>query len=471
MLTQPRYEAKRLRELGRAIRLERQLESHDRMHRTDIEALQRRSLARLVRHAVDRSPLYREHLAGVDLSGEITLSELPTVTREELMDGFDGWVTDSRLTLTGVQAHLEALDRPDELYLGRYRAMTTGGSSGKKGVFIFDSHEWSVVLALTLRWSRLMGVGPRLPNRVRSAVVAAGNPMHITYRVAVTADVGLAKILRLEATTPIPELVDALNDFQPEHLHAYPSIAALLADEQEVGRLRISPRVVSTSSELRTEEMTERIRVAWRAEPFDCYGITEVGLFGNDCEYHRGIHAFDDLFIFEVVDEAGRPVAAGEAGYHLLVTNLFDYTQPLIRYEITDMIAVNPEPCPCGRPFPLIESIEGRSDDILYLSDGIGGEVPVHPMHFRSPMAAARDVRQYQVVQRAESILLRIVLSDGANRDHTRRRLSAALDQKLRQAGAEPPTLEFEFVDAIERDPQTMSKLKLVSSEVARPGD
>jgi phenylacetate-coenzyme A ligase PaaK-like adenylate-forming protein len=232
MLDRPRYQARRMRELVRGVRLGKQLESHDRMRRSDVETLQQRSLRRLA-----------------------------------------------------------ALDRPDDYYLGRYRAMTTGGSSGKKGVFVFDRRKWSVVLALTLRWSRLMGVGPRLPNRIRSAAIAAGNPLHITYRVAVTADVGLAKILCLDATTPIPRLVADLNDFQPEHLHAYPSIAALLADEQEAGRLRISPRVVSTSSELRTEEMTERIRAAWRTEPFDCYGITEVGLFGNDCEYHRGIHA------------------------------------------------------------------------------------------------------------------------------------------------------------------------------------
>lgn len=136
--------------------------------------------------------------------------------------------------------------------------------------------------------------------------------------------------------------MERLNSFDPEWLHAYPSIAALLAEEQEAGRLRITPRVVSTSSELRTEQMTERIRAAWGHAPFDCYGVTEVGLFGAECEQHRGIHAFDDLFIFEVVDDDYRAVPEGETGTRILVTNLFARTQPLVRYEVTDMIAVAP---------------------------------------------------------------------------------------------------------------------------------
>lgn len=211
--------------------------------------------------------------------------------------------------------------------------------------------------------------------------------------------------------------MERLNSFDPEWLHAYPSIAALLAEEQEAGRLRITPRVVSTSSELRTEQMTERIRAAWGHAPFDCYGVTEVGLFGAECEQHRGIHAFDDLFIFEVVDDDYRAVPEGETGTRILVTNLFARTQPLVRYEVTDMIAVAPEPCPCGRPFPLLRTVAGRSDDILHLPDGQGGDVPVHPMHFRSPLAAATDVREYQVVQRGDNVTLRVVLAAGARAD------------------------------------------------------
>jgi phenylacetate-coenzyme A ligase PaaK-like adenylate-forming protein len=213
--------------------------------------------------------------------------------------------------------------------------------------------------------------------------------------------------------------------------------------------------------------MTERITAAWGRRPFDMYGITEAGMFGLECEQHR-LHAMDDEFIFEVVDEDNRPVAPGEPGHKVLITNLFMRTQPLIRYEVGDMVAVSAEPCPCGRPFPVLQAVEGRSDDVLHLPAADGGDVAVHPMHFRSPLAAEEGVRQYEVVQREGDILIRIVPSSAAKRDQLPRRLEKVLRESLQSAGAEPPPLTIELISAIERDPQTMSKLKLVRSELPR---
>jgi phenylacetate-CoA ligase len=167
-----------------------------------------------------------------------------------------------------------------------------------------------------------------------------------------------------------------------------------------------------------------------------------------------------------VVDDEYRPTPPGEKGSKLLLTNLFMRTQPLIRYEIDDMITVDPHACPCGRPFPVLKTVDGRSDESLRLSDGRGGEVSVHPMHFRSPLGAERDVRQYQVVQRTAEILLQIVPAEGADRTAVERRLVSTLEEKLVSAGAGLPTLRVEFVDEIERDPEKMSKLKLVRSEL-----
>jgi phenylacetate-coenzyme A ligase PaaK-like adenylate-forming protein len=129
------------------------------------------------------------------------------------------------------------------------------------------------------------------------------------------------------------------------------------------------------------------------------------------------------------------------------------------------MVSVSPEPCPCGRPFPVLESVEGRSDDVLYLSDGKGGKLPVHPMHFRSPLAAEKEVRQYEVIQRQEDILIRVVPAGGANSAELKERLASAVRNKLASAGVAVPPLEVEVVEMIDRDPERMSKLKLVRSE------
>jgi phenylacetate-coenzyme A ligase PaaK-like adenylate-forming protein len=154
------------------------------------------------------------------------------------MDRFDDWVTDPRLTMDGIHEHLDRFDGPDGYLLGRYRVLMSSGSSGPKAVFVVARREWTVLEAQLLRFMDAIGVGfrLRLGRRMKVASISAASPLHIVFRVAVSVDAGLTRILRLEPRAPLPELVRALNDFQPEWLHAYPSIASLLAGEQLRGR-------------------------------------------------------------------------------------------------------------------------------------------------------------------------------------------------------------------------------------------
>ena len=133
--------------------------------------------------------------------------------------------------------------------------------------------------------------------------------------------IGLHRVLSLPVTLPLPQLVEALNQFQPTYLHVYPSVAMWLAEEQQAGRLRLSPQMLVTIAELRTPEMTQRLQDAFGVHPFDVYGSTE-GLFGSECEHHQGIHLFEDTTLVENVDADGQPVPAGQPGARLLVTNL-----------------------------------------------------------------------------------------------------------------------------------------------------
>ena len=86
--------------------------------------------------------------------------------------------------------------------------------------------------------------------------------------------------------------------------------------------------------------MTERLVEAFGVHPFDLYATTE-GLWGVECERHEGIHLFEDVALFENVDEEGRPVPAGEPGARLLVTSLHNLVQPIIRLEVTDVFTID----------------------------------------------------------------------------------------------------------------------------------
>ncbi len=181
-------------------------------------------------------------------------------------------------------------------------------------------------------------------------------------------------------------------------------------------------------------------------------------------------HIFEDLLIVEVVDEQNQPVPDGSPGYKLLLTNLFNFTQPLIRYEVSNMLTISTETCPCGRPFRLIGMVEGRSDDIIYLQNPQGRDVAVHPIHFRSPMGALQEIKEYHVLHEDDRFNISIVLREGASGEEVTRKLTVNLKKHIESLGAKCPEIHIRFVNKIERDPSVMGKLKLVRSNVRRRG-
>ena len=450
----------------RAVIQMKKLTRHDRWPRQKLLDFQQRRLSSLVKHAVAHSPFYRELYKNKKIDDQIVLNTLPIIDKATMMDNFDRVVTDPRLKLNDLQTHIDQLTR-DEYYLGKYRVLTTGGSSSLKGVFVFDRNEWSTVLAGTLRAALTMGMSTRLP-RWKITWIVADSSMHVSKRMCESSDIGHLRMQRLYATAGIERLVADLNKFQPEALFTYPSIASLLAIEQLEGRLHIRPQVCETSSEVRTHEMEQNIQKAWGVMPHNLYGTTECGAFNVDCTFHQGIHIFEDLWIAEVVDEKNQPVPDGSPGHKVLMTNLYNFTQPLIRYEVTDLLTMSKEPCSCGRPYRLINTVDGRSDDIIYLPGSRGRDVPIHPIHFYEIMGTFDAVKEYQAVCEDDGINISVVLRAGAGGGGLADKLSGNLRASLESLGVKCPNINVRLVDCIERDPCMMGKLKLVKSNVSK---
>ena len=416
-------QARRFADIAGALRSARELIAHDRWTAEELAAHQRRRLERLVRHATASSRFYRERYAGLDPGDPVELRRLPAIDKATVMERFDDLVCDQRLTLAAVEAHLDGLTR-DELLLGRYRAMATGGSTGRKGVFVADRAEWRQYLAGFFRWNHYVGLAPRLPRRRRIASIAAARPLHMTYR---------------------------------------------MAAEQLDGRLRIAPAVIASSGETHTDELRQAIRAAWETSSFELYAMTEAGILGSHCDRHTGIHLFEDQAIVEVVDERDHPVPAGQVGHKLLVTNLVTLTQPLIRYEVSDMVAVSGERCPCGRPFRLLAAIEGRNDDILYLPAAAGGTAAVHPLALRSALAGIPGLAQYKVVHDTDGLHVRTALRPDADGEQTVRLVQERLAGRLAAQGVARPAVQVELRDNLQDERDTAGKFKLVESRLRRP--
>ena len=434
-----------------------QIVARDRWSRAQILDLQRKRLRELVAHAVARSPYYREALGAVT-ADEIELDRLPTLPKQTLVDEFDRIVTDPRIKLADLEEHLAA-ERGDP-YLGKYLAFSTSGTSGLRALVVYTRDEFDHWVAASFRVFARVGITPE----TRLVAIGAPSLLHITRQLFVAFRSGRTGTPELTVLTSLPEMVDALNAYQPDAILGYASIAGLLAGEQLAGRLEIRPRIVGVSSEVLTDEAASSLRAAWGIEATQVYASTEVLYLASSAPPRPDLHVFDDLAVVEVVDGRGAPVPPGVPGYKVLVTNLVNRTQPLIRYEISDSVTLPDAPDSSGLPFGRVARIDGRSDDILHFERADGGDVAVHPYRLRAPFASMSEVRQYQVVQMDTGLQVRIVVQRDAPAD-VPARVRAEMLASLADAGAVVPGLEVVVVDTIEREPGHAAKLKLIKRE------
>lgn len=159
----------------------------------------------------------------------------------------------------------------------------------------------------------------------------------------------------------------------------------------------------------------------WQAPVGVNYGMSE-GLFTGSCGH--GTHLPDDLCLFEPVDADGRPVPPGTASATAYLTNLYNRTLPLLRYQVTDEITVLPGRCPCGSPQRRIADPQGRLDDVF----GYPGQLAVHPHVFRSALGGP-EIVEYQVTQTPRGAAVRLVTESPVDTAALGRRLRLALTE------------------------------------------
>lgn len=427
-------------------------------------AFQRQALGSVLRHAVNASPYYRETI-GECVARNAPLEEFPILTKRKLMENFDRIVTDQRLSRRQVEHHLDG-ENPGALLFGEYRVAATGGTTGEKGLAVFDDDAWLAAIANTLRFQRIVGID----EATQSMGIFASSPVHISYRIGAEMRAIRPPAPRLNVLLPIEAVVEGLNAYQPEVVSTYPSFVRVLANEQLAGRLQIRPRLIRTSAETLTPEVREIAAAAWGAKVANSYTCTEAGAMGHECECAAGLHLAEDAFVFEVVDEDDRPVPNGTPGAKLLVTTLTNRVLPLIRYEISDIVTLATEPCRCGLPFWRIAAIDGRREEMLRFPRSDGGTVGVHAHRLRSPLTRIEGVQQFQFVQLPDGLQVIITLAPGFEFPAVGEKIERALRATLAEVDAQPAQILVRAVDAIARSGAgAKEKLVVTSDQIDRP--
>lgn len=163
--------------------------------------------------------------------------------------------------------------------------------------------------------------------------------------------------------------IQMMIDLKSTVITATSSYALVLAEE--IGKRGLKDQVCLKKGVIGSERWSEKKRQAIREglgiELYDIYGLTEIygpGI-GINCEHEEGIHYWDDYIYIEIIDpKTGEPVPDGEPG-EIVITTLVKEGAPLLRFRTHDMSRIIPEPCSCGRSYPRIDIIQGRSDDMF----------------------------------------------------------------------------------------------------------
>jgi putative adenylate-forming enzyme len=433
---------------------QRQFKSQEHWNRQQLEEHQKRMLHILRRHANAHSPFYQHFHTGLE---DAPLDHLPVLTKAQMMDQFDSLVTDSSVHLEDIKRYMQDPERI-RYFLGRYVINATSGSSGHPAIVLWSRGEWAATMASAfartpMKFSFL--------HKRKLAQIASTTTFHMSAQGGTSAQNLFMPTLLLAATEPLNSMVRRLNDWQPDLLIVYASTGRLLADEQLAGRLKLAPHTVMVGSEVLTEETRRRIVQAWGNRVFNNYAATEVGGIATECEQHRGMHVMEDLVLVENVDKDNKPVPPGVFGDRLLVTPLYKRTQPLIRYAIEDRVRFSSEPCPCGRPFKLIDAIEGRIQEVLSFRRAGGGEVSIHPLIFHN-LLDMLPVSGWQVVQETDGLHILLANVHGSIDDS---QLESSMKKALASQEAVAPQIKVQHVDSI---PQTIAgKTPLVKSNLA----
>lgn len=414
---------------------------------------QRERLADMVAYARTSSPYYREHYR--HLPDRVTdPALLPVTSKAELMPQFDQWVTNPALTHAAVQAFVEDPALVGEKFLGRYTVTTTSGTTGTPGIFLSDQRVLAVTAAVGARtlgsWltptdvARIAARGGRI-----AMVIATGG-----HFASATAAAALRKnrwrrsrIGVFGVDTPMPELVRALNAFGPAVLSPYASMGALLATEQQAGLLHIDPALVVLSAEGLPAGEYPRITAAFGAKVRQSYAANECPFLSQSCQ-HGWLHVNSDWAVLEPVDADHQPVPPGQRSHTVLLTNLANRTQPVLRYDLGDAVLLRPDPCPCGDPLPAIQ-VQGRSADLLAFPNRGGRPVTIAPLSISLALERLPGVERFQIVHSAPtSLSIRLQPASGADPERiwqavhaeiTRLLTDHELDHITVNRAAEPP--------------------------------
>ncbi len=407
----------------------REMERADRFSADELEAFCNERLRQFVASCYAHVPYIRSRMQAIGLqpSGIRTaadLAKLPVMRKTDIRQ--------NRAALRSTAA-------------GRLASLSSGGSTGEPLVFDISRRRSASRVACRQRISRWWGVSIGDPE-----LAIWGSPLELNRQDRVRALRDRLLATRLLSAYELRDetmsrYLDLIETGRWRHVFAYPSaICRLCLHARKTGRkLRHAGiRVIFVTSEMLYPHQRELIRDTFGCPVANGYGGRDSGFIAHECP-QGGMHILADAIIAEVVGPDGQPVPPGQPG-EILVTDLYSEDAPFLRYATGDVGVLSTRRCPCGRPLPLFDAIEGRTNDAVVAPDG-------RVMHGQSLIGLLMEIpgiEEFRIFQRrADCFHVQLVCSQQyrrASEDAIRKSWSVRLRSPLE--------VTFEYLRSLPRE-------------------
>ena len=410
----------------------------DKLSAEEVKGLQSQKLVALLDHARKHSPYFKDFPA---INGVDEITQLPLMSKDLIRENVES------IKATNYKS-------------GELKKNSTSGSSGDALHFFSDQKLDHLRQAIAMRGNYWAGY-------------KFGEPLLLLW--GSVADVNKTKQLKTKlAHSPLLfnqkvlssfEMTEAdmrghvveINKFKPTLIVSYPSSLDAFSEFLIKQQVKIhAPNGIITSGETLFEPQRIRIEQAFGCKVMNRYGTREVGNIASECMHQNGLHVHQDHVIVEVLNEHQQPCKPGELG-ELVITDLNNLGFPIIRYRIGDLGVLAEKPCSCGRPFQLLERVEGRVFDLIVGTNG--NRVPGN--YFTLYLRKIPGVDQFQVIQQKDLSMRVLLIVNDQFTEEGKSKIISGLKEKL---GADLQ-LEIELVDHIK--PTASGKHRWVISEAS----
>jgi phenylacetate-CoA ligase len=424
---------------------------NEKLSRTELEAKQLRKFRGLVAFANRHSPYYADIIKTRSIDIQICEPEdFPILTKSDLMANFDRIVTDRRITKHAIADFLERSKDPTELFLNDIYVLHTSGSSGEVGMFVFSREDWARGMAQVGR--QHPAPTPFKREKIASYTATGGHFGGVSWLNILRHGINkhFFEVLALEINSPLPRVIESLNAFQPDSLGGYVTGTKILAEKQREGILKIAPAKIVVGGEVLSDPDKAQLEEVFGCPVINIYGCTEHHAMGSSLASGPSIHLWEDDLIFELHDD------------HTIVTNLYNFTLPLIRYWMSDVLVRKAQKS-SPWPYAEIEGVIGRLENTPKFTNRDGVEDFISPHTINEIFIPG--VRRFQMQLLGNtSFRFMVCLDPSLDPRHRAEAVSGLqnrLNEILRQKMMDNVAFEIVVADELPVDPKTR-KFRLI---------